>query len=220
MTEFRFKNVCPKGCYVLCRPIGKGIETPFPEEFEQVAHAIEKRQREFLQTRNLARELMALLGFPAQPILAGPDRAPQWPKDLVGSLTHNDTHGAVALARSGTLRGVGLDIETQGRIEDRLWDHLFTQNEQQALRALPAEQIQYEATAIFSIKEAFYKFQFPLTKSWVGFQDVEVEKIASDQYQVIPINNNAELAIESIAYTENFENCVLSLVLPRQPDCS
>ena len=215
MTEFRFENACPEGCYVLCRPLGCSLETPFPVEFEQVAHAIEKRQREFLQTRNLARELMSLLGVPAQPILAGPDRAPRWPTGLVGSLTHNDTHGAVALARSGTLHSVGLDIESRGRIEDRLWDHLFTHNEKLALRALPAEQIQHEATAIFSIKEAFYKFQFPLTKSWVGFQDVEVEKIASAQYQVIPINTNAALAKQSSAYTETLDNCVLSLVLSK-----
>ena len=215
MTEFRFENACPEGCYVLCRPLGCSLETPFLDEFEQVAHAIEKRQREFLQTRNLARELMSLLGVPAQPILAEPDRAPRWPTGLVGSLTHNDTHGAVSLARSGTLHSVGLDIETQGRIEDRLWDHLFTQNEQLALRALPAEQIQHEATAIFSIKEAFYKYQFPLTKSWVGFQDVEVEKIASAQYQISAVNPNAELAEGSTAYTETFDDCVLSLVLQK-----
>ena len=124
MTEFRFENACPEGCYVLCRPLGCSLETPFLDEFEQVAHAIEKRQREFLQTRNLARELMSLLGVPAQPILAEPDRAPRWPTGLVGSLTHNDTHGAVSLARSGTLHSVGLDIETQGRIRDRTKEHL------------------------------------------------------------------------------------------------
>ena len=28
---------------------------------------------------------------------------------------------------------------------------------------------------LFSAKECFYKYQYPLTKQWVGFEEVEIE---------------------------------------------
>ena len=59
---------------------------------------------------------------------------------------------------------VGIDIETTGRIDRPLWKHLFTDEETEHLLELEPAAQSRQATAFFSIKEAFYKYQFPITQ--------------------------------------------------------
>jgi 4'-phosphopantetheinyl transferase EntD len=69
---------------------------------------------------------------------------------------------------------LGLDIEEIGRVSPDLWNLVFTENEKKYLSGLSSDEILVQSTAIFSIKEAFYKFQHPLTKTFLDFLDVEV----------------------------------------------
>ena len=48
-----------------------------------------------------------------------------------------------------------------GRIDRQLWGHLFTDEETEHLLQLESAAQSRQATAFFSIKEAFYKYQFP-----------------------------------------------------------
>ena len=44
----------------------------------------------------------------------------------------------------------------------------------------------------FSAKESFYKYQYPLTQSWVGFQDVEVTRTDEHLLAIMPTNGEPQ----------------------------
>ncbi len=117
---------------------------------------------------------MEQLGIQDAIIPIGEDRAPVWPEGIVGSISHCDSLTGAIVAKSSDHISLGLDIEEIGRVTPDLWDLVFTENEKNYLSGLSDEDILIQSTAIFSIKEAFYKFQHPLTKTFLDFLDVEV----------------------------------------------
>src|SRR5579859_8157571 len=81
----------------------------FPEENAIIARAVESRWREFVTGRACARMALARLGQAPVPILSGPRGAPQWPGDVVGSITHCPGYRAAAVARTRDIVSLGLD---------------------------------------------------------------------------------------------------------------
>ena len=61
--------------------------------------------------------------------------APLWPEGWVGSLTHSAGWGAVAVARTESIRAVGIDLEDPQRMKRALWAHVLTPSEIHALRS-------------------------------------------------------------------------------------
>ena len=59
-----------------------------------------------------------------------------------------------------------------------------------------------QATAFFSIKEAFYKYQFPITHAWVGFRDVSVHQEDASFYRLTAQINDATVAHNVLAVVE------------------
>ena len=51
----------------------------------------------------------------------------------------------------------------------------MTERELRAWEAFGPATTQHGATATFSLKEALYKAQYPLTERWLGFDHIEVE---------------------------------------------
>lgn len=161
-----------------------GAELTLPEEadplFEEerscLARAIEKRRNEFAMGRTAARRALAKLGFPPTPLLSNDDRSVAWPAYVWGSITHADGLCAAVVAKREDLRGIGIDVEVRKRVEPKLWRMIATEREQANLAQQVDEAARLErATLLFSAKEAFYKAQFCVTRSWVGFQDAEVD---------------------------------------------
>jgi 4'-phosphopantetheinyl transferase EntD len=93
--------------------------TMFSDEAAAVAGAGAERRREFGTVRWCARKALRQLGVPAVPILPDGDRAPRWPVGVVGSLTHCAGYRAAVVARSGELRGVGIDAEPHAALPAR-----------------------------------------------------------------------------------------------------
>tara|TARA_Y100001958_G_C20865638_1_gene302007 strand:- start:140 stop:478 length:339 start_codon:yes stop_codon:yes gene_type:complete len=87
---------------------------------------------------------------------------------------------------------VGIDIETIGRVEPKLWPTLFTERETRYFTSLPPETVALETTLFFSAKESFYKCQYPLTQSWVGFQDVEVKRADEQLLAITPTSGTPQ----------------------------
>lgn len=155
--------------------IGDGPAAAFPEEDVAVAHAVAKRRREFLAGRNSAHEALSKLGAPRAPLLPGPDRMPLWPAGYVGSITHTDSHCAVAVGRADDgISAIGIDLEpaealppgileTICRAEEIAWLQSAARNEQDLL-----------ARAIFSAKECTFKCQFPVTREMLEFEDLSI----------------------------------------------
>ncbi len=136
----------------------------------------------------LVKVLADTLELSAQPLRRASDRSPLWPADRRGSLSHCTALCAAAVGRHDAVQSIGIDIEKIGRIEPKLWPTLFSENERAYFDSLNPERLAAETTVFFSAKEAFYKCQYPLTQSWVGFQDVEVTRIDDCTLGIAPPN--------------------------------
>ena len=163
-----------------------------PDEWEDIASAAPRRQKEFVAGRQLARALSDQLGLPPAPLRRGDDRAPVWPSDRTGSLSHCDTLCLAAVGKRNAVQSVGVDVETVGRVEEKLWPTLFTAKEADYFSLLATETVALETTLFFSAKESFYKCQHPLTQEWVGFQDVEITRTDPHSLAIAPTRGAAQ----------------------------
>lgn len=175
-------------------------ETPLPEigldsidllqspllndEAIYIKQAVAKRKREFIAGRTLARLLLEKLSVSSS-IGKNEDRSPCWPKGIVGSISHNDFECGVALGSSRLFLSIGLDIETIGQVKPELWPLLFVDAELASLtQERNPERRALLATLYFSAKEAFYKYQYPLTKQWVEFHAAQVTQLSETTFQI------------------------------------
>ncbi len=147
----------------------------FPEERAAVAHAVEKRRREYVAARACARAALAALGLPPTPILNGERGQPLWPPGVVGSITHCAGYRACVVARAHELVGVGIDAEPNEPLPEGVLPRVALAQERAHLaeltRAAPA--VRWDRL-LFSAKEAVYKVWFPLAECWLGFEDAVV----------------------------------------------
>ena len=140
----------------------------FPEERAFVEQAIEKRCREFAAGRHCARDAIAELGLPPGPILRDDGRAPLWPDNVVGSITHTEGRCAAAVALATDFAAIGIDIEPDEPIEESLWKYVAVDSELAWIEEEsrdPGRLVRF----IFCAKEAFYKCQYPITKRFLDF---------------------------------------------------
>lgn len=153
----------------------------FPDEAAQIARAVDKRQREYAGARRCAREAMGKLGLAPVSILKGEGGAPQWPRGVVGAMTHTDGYRAAAVGLSMLVRSVGIDAEQHGPLpSDGVLKSVSLPQEREWLDAVGSgERSGPEAgeggvhwdRLLFSAKESTYKAWHPLTGRWLGFED-------------------------------------------------
>jgi 4'-phosphopantetheinyl transferase EntD len=146
-------------------------------EAQFIAHCADKRIGDFAAGRACAHRALSELGICEFSLLAGKHREPLWPASVIGSITHTYGYAAAAIARQGDLRSVGLDCEVIESVDEELWSRICLPAEIERLAQLPPAERGRQAALIFAAKEAFYKCQFPLTREWVGFEDVLIEPL-------------------------------------------
>lgn len=145
-----------------------------PAEAALVASARDKRRAEFATARALAHLALARLGTSSDAILNDPERAPIWPPRIRGSITHCDTRAFVAVCRAEH-GSVGIDVEHRMELKETLWDSVFLPAELEDLARLPERERGRMALVLFSAKEALYKAQYPLSRTYMGFRALRVE---------------------------------------------
>lgn len=134
-----------------------------------------KRLKDFSTGRYCARKALAAIGHENAEILVGDDKQPIWPTGYVGSISHSGKLVGAVAAKASRVKSIGLDIETIGKIKPDMWQLLYTEDETDFLNSFTGEELAYYTTLLFSFKESFYKLQFPLTKTFLNFTDVEVK---------------------------------------------
>jgi 4'-phosphopantetheinyl transferase EntD len=144
-----------------------------PDEAACIRRAVAKRRREFTAGRLCARDALAQLGIHDFPLLVGEGRVPLWPPGVVGSISHCKGYVGVAVARADAVVGLGFDVERAAPLEPELLARICTPRERERLPASPG--VPDPGKLTFCAKESFYKCYFPLTRTFLGFQDVEVE---------------------------------------------
>jgi len=151
-----------------------------PEEDEYVQKCVLKRRMEFTAGRTAARMAMKKLDIAPTAIPRGEKNNPIWPWTLIGSISHCDNTCLCVIADKTKYSSIGVDIEELHRVQLELFPSIFSNDEITVLNKLQNKDLAFHATAGFSIKEAFYKFQYPITRQWLGFKDVEVV-VSSDK---------------------------------------
>ena len=151
-----------------------GTSVLLPEEYRYIAAAAPKRRAEFATGRFCARLALERFALGSAALLVDPDRAPCWPPGILGSITHTDGYCAVVVASEKNLRGVGLDAEIVRSVELALAPQILTDNEMRRLVNRPLATQQISLALAFSAKEAVFKCQFPMTRSWIDFREVEI----------------------------------------------
>lgn len=150
----------------------------FAEERAFIANAVAKRRAEFGSARICARHALAALGLPAGPLLPAADRSPTWPPAAVGSITHTRGYCGVVVARAEHYASLGLDAEQDKVLGPDLIAMICTPAE----RACTTDA---DAILYFAAKEAVYKCQYPLTRQFLEFRDVELTlNAARDRFDV------------------------------------
>ncbi|MEZ3179517.1 4'-phosphopantetheinyl transferase superfamily protein [Streptomyces pimonensis] len=148
----------------------------FAEERAAVADAVPRRRREFSTVRRCARSALGELVIPPAPLPPGRHRDPQWPAEVVGSMTHCSGYRAAAVAGASRRRSVGIDAEESAPLPEGLLDR----------GALPAERNLAERLGarsdavlwdrlLFSCKEAVCKVWFPLTQRRPGVGGARID---------------------------------------------
>jgi 4'-phosphopantetheinyl transferase EntD len=157
-----------------------------PEERQYVAAMSASRAAEFAAGRCCARRALAAIGIPAA-VGRGSDRAPQWPPGIVGSISHTGRFSLAVVARRSEIAGLGVDIELLGRVRRELWPIVFRPAEAARLEAEPAERQPVLASIMFSAKEAYFKFQYPIWRAWLDYREAMVSILDPDGLEVRPI---------------------------------
>lgn len=166
--------------------LGVGISDPrqpkgdlHPSEAAAVTRAVPKRRDEFRAGRDAARSAMRAIGVAPVALPSNPDRLPDWPVGLAGSITHCDDLCLAAVSRKA--RSIGLDIEPAADLPADLWGEILLPDELTAAKATDSPGL--AAKLVFSAKEAAYKAQYPLSRTLFGFLDLSVAFTPDGEFQ-------------------------------------
>ena len=155
--------------------VSEEIKPVHTDEWQLVAKAGKKRQREFLCGRYYAHQLLQAAGYTDYCIARDEKGCPIWPDGIAGSISHTNDYCVAILSSQGAVTTVGVDLEECGRMKESLWPRLFTTSELKRIHAAntPAERMRL-AAIMFSAKEAFYKSDYPLNGRSYDFTVVDV----------------------------------------------
>ena len=163
------------------------FRTQFPLselEFLDIQRAIPKREIEYRTGRFLAKKLLGLNKISNKSYLyKKPNGAPNWPQQIIGSISHSESTCIVAITEEKLFSGIGIDIEHgifEADLERRIVRHEEIVNRPDCLSPLAA------LRALFCCKEAVYKALERVLTERIDFLDVNictVEAIDSDVYE-------------------------------------
>lgn len=141
-----------------------------------IQRSVAKRQTEFLAGRLCARDAMHQLDGRDYVPSIGEDRAPVWPSDVCGSITHSTGWAAAIVGGKEHWRGMGLDVEQVMSSERaaRLAGEILTADELQRMAQGPEHQVALLVTLTFSLKEALFKALYPIVLKRFYFEHAEL----------------------------------------------
>jgi 4'-phosphopantetheinyl transferase EntD len=123
------------------------------------------RRQEFAAGRQAARMALAQLEISAESLLRDAEGLPLWPDGCIGSISHCQGICMAVVSRSQGDLLLGLDVERVDRLSSAAMQRVQHREE-----AAWVDQDQTRASLLFSLKEAFYKLQYPRWRTPGNFQ--------------------------------------------------
>ncbi|WP_434059977.1 4'-phosphopantetheinyl transferase family protein [Pseudomonas fulva] len=180
---------------------------------------VAKRQAEHLAGRLCAREALYRLTGVASVPPVGEDRAPQWPAQVSGSITHGQGWAAAIAAATGQWRGLGLDVEEVLSSEraERLVGEILSADELTRIAGLSPEQRAWRISLTFSFKESLFKALYPLVLTRFYFQDAELLSLDPNEQTarlrlLIDLSEDWPAGSELCGHYAELDGQILSLV--------
>ncbi|MBM3606449.1 MAG: phosphopantetheinyl transferase [Alphaproteobacteria bacterium] len=180
MIDRRLRALLPKDVGVGLQRLDLAGPPPWANEDVTLARAVSARRMEFAAGRAAARAAMAQIGVLPCAIPVRPDRAPEWPSGLCGSISHGGSQAGAIVSRRTDWAGLGLDLEPAAPMAADLADLVRHPGDQDAT-GLPPE---LAATLCFGVKEAAFKAQFPLIAQWLDYRDIAMT-VTPDRFQLM-----------------------------------
>jgi enterobactin synthetase component D len=165
----------------------EGLDLP-----PNLRYAVKKRQIEFLCGRLCAKSCMESLGYQNPPeIPAAEDRAPIWPVELVGSISHTDRLATAIVGPASLIEAVGVDIERVIKeATPQMIKHICCDvdelDEVQDIQRVSREEA---LTLIFSAKESLYKAIYPKLRRFYGFQAARLRALAPHRLRIMLVTD-------------------------------
>lgn len=157
--------------------------------------AVPKRQSEFLAGRYLALKALSKLGSKQTIVPVGRHRAPQWPKGIVGSISHTTDTACCVVSRFESHNYLGVDIERYLELNTatKIRCSIISEREMIVLDKLhmPFER---SMTVVFSAKESLFKALYPKLGKYFDFLDVELVEL-DEEKKIFSLEVNSHLAM-------------------------
>jgi 4'-phosphopantetheinyl transferase EntD len=141
-----------------------------PAEAIALQASVPKRRRESGAARKVGRRLLRELGIHDCYIGRASSGAPIWPTGIVGSLAHDSSIAAAAVARRSDFVCLGIDVEPTLPLAAELAGLVATPNERQTINEYPLY-----GSLLFTAKEAVFKATNPFDHEFLEHHDVEVD---------------------------------------------
>lgn len=174
MLEMAARSLVPAG-------VGVAVTSPkvegdplWPAEQDAIKSARQTRIQEFTAGRTAGRKALLAIGRAPSAIPMGDDRAPVWPRAVVGSISHDMRACIAIVGERERFRGLGVDIEPAQPLEGEIFAEVCRPEELAWLRQLPFEKRGLAARRFFSVKEAIYKAQYSISRELFDFHALSV----------------------------------------------
>lgn len=146
------------------------------DEQAYISGAIEKRQMEFATGRKCAVAALKALGIVVPSLGRRDDRLPDWPPEIVGSITHCDGLCAAAVSAKKDTVFLGIDAEPNEPLPPGLLKRIASDREQSEISSVSGQTshpLCLDRT-LFSAKECLFKALYPTVGYYFGFEQVEI----------------------------------------------
>lgn len=161
-------GMLPEGCVLDVLAVTDDLSDLAEAELGAMNSWVPHRRNEFATGRRCARRALDAQGFEGSASLeVDPDGVPVWPEGLVGSISHSRGVAAAVATWASECSLIGLDLEKTNRLSEAAMKRVIHQKEAQFVK-----DDQVKATVLFSLKEAFYKAQFPRYRTPGNFHDL------------------------------------------------
>ncbi|MFY0597544.1 MAG: 4'-phosphopantetheinyl transferase superfamily protein [Cognatishimia sp.] len=174
MLEMAVRSIVPAGVAVAVTSPRADSDPLWPIEEQAIAEAQPARKKEFAAGRTASRKALLALGRAPSAIPMGGDRAPVWPRAVVGSITHDSKACIAVVGERDRFKALGIDIEPALPLEADLFSEICRPEELAWLRQLPFETRGVVARRFFSVKEAIYKCQYAVSGELFDFHTLSV----------------------------------------------
>lgn len=197
----------------LMAPIASVQGTLMGDEVGRSAPMSERRRREFVAGRTVARAALSKLGLHGIPLPVDPHGAPLWPNGVTGSIAHAGEMAIAVVSAHHDALALGVDLEPDIPLPDDAAEWVITPSERPLLaHAAPASANRW----LFCAKECVHKALNPLNGAWLEFHEINIQPAEDwSSFKVSGTSASACTALQGLRVEGYFlrrENYVVALL--------